>query len=147
MNLKRFSILSTFTTGVIIGLLVSMNLISSIDLIAKVASGNKIIVFYFHNQERNYTCVQFERLTKKAVTDAFKKELDESKIEFRVVNFDLPENRHFINEYKLVKKSVIVSDMNGSNVIRWKNLQRIWDKYSDEAPFLKYIRDEVREYL
>jgi hypothetical protein len=111
------------------------------------AKGDKIIVFYFHGDFRCHTCTKIEALTKKAVTEGFKKEIAPLKIEFLAVNMDKPANRHFVKDYRLDSKSVIVAEFTGSKQIRWKNLPKIWDYYSDEPMFLAYIRDEIKAYL
>ncbi len=107
----------------------------------------KIVVYYFHGEFRCKTCMRMEELTKKAVLGGFKKELSESKIELRVINVDTRANEHYTRQFKLDTKSVIVSEMLGDKIVRWKNCSRIWDLHSDEQKFVKYIQGEIKGYL
>jgi hypothetical protein len=145
MNIKRISILCIIAVIFVSGIFLIFAA-SKKDTSAN-ALGKKIIVYYFHGEFRCHTCLRIEELTQKAITGGFKKELVESKIEFKVINIDLPENGHFNKEYSLETKSVIVSEYNGSRQVRWKNLPKIWDYYSDDSMFVKYIQSEVKEYL
>ncbi len=111
------------------------------------ATGDKIMVYYFHGDFRCRTCTLIEALTRKAVAENFKKEVSESRLEFKAVNIDKAANAHFVKDYNLETKSVIVAQFNGSKQTRWKNLPKIWEYYSDESAFLKYIRAEINKYL
>lgn len=73
--------------------------------------------------------------------------MKDGKLVWRLVNVDEPANRHFIDDYQLYAKSVVVSDVRGGEEVRWKNLAKIWQLLNDENAFIKYIQDEVRVYL
>jgi hypothetical protein len=110
-------------------------------------SHKKILVYYFHNDFRCYSCTQIETLTRKAVTENFQKELAESTVELKVINVDKAENEHFVEDYNLETKSVIMVEYSGSKQVRWKNLSKIWDYFYKEDVFASYIRDELNRYL
>lgn len=111
------------------------------------AAGNRIIVYYFHGEFRCHTCMQIEQLTKKAVAEGFKREVAGSKIRLRLVNVDRPENRHYVTDYGLETKSVIIAEYDGQRQIRWKNLAGIWDYHTDETAFIAYVQREIKKYL
>ena len=111
------------------------------------AKGRKIVVYYFHGEFRCHTCTMIEELTRKAVAEGFRKEVSESRLEFKAVNTDRAGNAHFVRDYKLETKSVVVAEFSGSKQTRWKNLPKIWEYSSHETAFMKYIRDEIKEYL
>ena len=66
---------------------------------------------------------------------------------WRLVNLDEPANKHFIDDYQLYAKSVIIADVRDGEEVRWKNLMKVWQLTGDKALFMKYIQDEVRAYL
>lgn len=109
--------------------------------------GHKIIVFYFHGNVRCYTCNLIEKLTKEAVKEGFGDEIKKGLIEIKVVNVQDPENNHYIRDYRLYSKSVIVSDTTEGKEQRWKNLQKVWELTRKDAEFKEYVQKEVREYL
>ena len=107
----------------------------------------KVIVFYFHGNFRCYTCKRIEQLTVKAVTEAFSDEIKKGVVELQVLNVEDPQYRHFINDYQLYTRSVVVSDFRQGKQKRWKNLQKVWELVHNEEAFGKYIKQEVQEYL
>ncbi len=110
------------------------------------ASG-KIITYYFHGTNRCRTCLKIEELTKITVNTHFQDELKKGRLQWQPVNIDLPENKHFVEDYNLYTRSVVVVDMRGEKVSRWKNLERIWQLVSKEDVFKQYIQKEVAAYL
>jgi len=108
---------------------------------------HKVIVFYFYGNVRCYTCKRIERLTKEAVKEGFGEEMKNGVVEMKAVNVQEPRNNHFIKDYRLYTKSVIVSDLKQGKEERWKNLQRVWELVRNDEAFKKYVQKEVKEYL
>jgi len=104
-------------------------------------------VYYFHTTQRCASCKKIEALADEAIRSGFSKELAQGKLEWRPVNTDEPSNRHFITDYKLYTKSVVVVDLTDPKQERWKNLPKIWELLRDEAAFRQYVQGEVRAYL
>ena len=73
--------------------------------------------------------------------------MKEGKVVWRLVNLDEPANTHYIEDYQLYSKSVIVSDVRDGEEVRWKNLMKVWQLTNDKAAFIRYVQDEVRDYL
>ena len=65
----------------------------------------------------------------------------------RVVNYEKPENRHFIKDYELVTKSLILVRFVNGKQIEWTNLKLVWQLYKSEEAFFNYVNQEVRKYL
>jgi len=106
-----------------------------------------IVVYYFHGTNRCYSCTRLEKLTYLAVAEGFEQELADGRVKFAAVNVEQDENKHFIKDYKLYTKSVIVSDVVQGKENRWKNLKRVWEQLRDEQAFKDYVQKEVRQYL
>jgi hypothetical protein len=68
-------------------------------------------------------------------------------MEWRPVNTDEPGNEHYRDDYSLYTKSVVVSDLQDNEEIRWKNLDQVWQLLGNEAEFKDYIREEVEAWL
>lgn len=107
----------------------------------------KVIVFYFHGNFRCSTCKRIERLTVEAVTETFGDELKNGLLELNVVNVEKPENNHFIKEYQLYTRSVIVSEVTDGTEQRWENLNKVWELVRNEEAFKHYIQKEIAGYL
>ena len=60
---------------------------------------------------------------------------------------DEPLNRHFIEDLQLVTRSVVLAEYRDGNVVRWKNLDRVWQLVRNQDAFTAYIRDETSAFL
>jgi hypothetical protein len=108
---------------------------------------HKVIIFYFYGNVRCFTCKQIERLTKEAVKEGFGEEMKNGVVQMKAVNVQEPRNNHFIKDYRLYTKSVIVSDLKQGKEERWKNLLRVWELVRNDEAFKRYVQKEVKEYL
>lgn len=113
--------------------------------LATVPSTAKEIVYYFHTNFRCETCRSFEAYTRAELVADFSRELKDGTIEFQVVNVEAKGNEHFVQDYQLETKSVVL--VAPGKKTRWKNLDQIWHKISTEAGFKKYIQAEVSAFL
>ena len=111
------------------------------------ANNHQVIVYYFHGKYRCFTCKQIEQLTREAVVDFFDYEINTGLIELKVINVDELENRHFVKDYQLFTRSVVVSDIINGKEKQWKNLQKVWELVRNDEAFKKYIRNEIKAYL
>jgi len=108
---------------------------------------DKIIAYYFHGTRRCVTCKKIEAYSQEAIESKFKRELESGQLEFHSVNFDEEDNKHFIKDYELYTKSLVVCDYNKGKQARWKNLEKIWQHVRDKEEFFKYVQNEISSYL
>ncbi len=106
-----------------------------------------VIVYYFHTTRRCYSCRLLEALTKEAIEREFSDALRQHRLEYRPINIDLEKNQHFVDDYRLYTKSVVLVQFMGGEPARHKNLQKVWTLLRDKPAFLQYVREEVRAYL
>jgi hypothetical protein len=114
---------------------------------APVTVNDKIIVYYFHNNMRCPTCYKLENYAKAEVESAFTDAVKNGKLEWRTVNVDDRGTEHFVEDYKLYTKSVIVSTVKDGKESSWKNLDKIWQLVHEEGKYREYIRSEVSACL
>jgi len=108
---------------------------------------HKVIAYYFHTNTRCSTCVKIEQYSHEAIEQGFPEELKNGTLEMRVVNYEQPEHRHFIQDYKLVSKSLVLVNMVNGKQTKWTNLKLVWQLTGHKDAFLNYVRKEVRAYL
>ena len=108
---------------------------------------HKVIAYYFHTSTRWSTCRKIEEYSQSAIKLGFPDELKSGKLELRIVNYEKPENRHFIKDYKLVTKSLILVKLVNGKQTEWTNLKLVWQLYKNEEAFFNYVNQEVRKYL
>ena len=107
----------------------------------------QIVVYYFHGDVRCPTCHKLESYAKEALDTYFAQDLAGGKIKWMPTNVDTAGNEHFIKDYELVTKSVILSKVVDGRQIVWKNLDQIWDLVSEKEKYLAYVRDSVGEFV
>ena len=111
------------------------------------AQNSKVIAYYFHGTFRCSTCRTIEEYSHDAIQTYFAKELQNGKLEFRPVNVEEPENKHFIQDYQLVTRSLVLSLMSDGKETKWKNLPDVWKLVRDKDKFFQYVKDEVEIFL
>ena len=110
-------------------------------------AGSKVVLYYFRGNERCQTCMKFESYTEQAIQEAFAGQLNNGELVWKMVNTDEPANKHFVSDYQLYSKSIVVVENRDGKRGRWKNLEKIWELVGDKNTFVKYITDEVGTYL
>ncbi len=108
----------------------------------------KLTVYYFHTNYRCKTCNKFESLTKEVVEQDFKESADDRNIEFKLVNIENDSNKHYIDQYQIVTKTLILSLEGKELELQWKNLEKIWTLVREgDGVFKNYIRQEIKVFL
>ena len=120
---------------------------TSIDVSENKVAQKKLVAYYFFTTYRCRSCNMIENLTKQAILSGFEDQISKGLLEFKTVNIDLPENEHYIKDYKLYTKSVIVSTQVNGKESGWKNLDQVWTLLRDENKFIEYIQKEVKALL
>jgi hypothetical protein len=111
------------------------------------AQKHRVIATYFHGNVRCATCRKVEAYAREAVEEGFRSEIEAGVVEFRAVNVDAPENAHFIEDYRLTNKSVVVTEEVDGVVARWAKLDEVWGFVGNHDVYLAYVQDAVRGYL
>lgn len=107
---------------------------------------NRVVVTYFYTDVRCPSCIKIETYAKEAVERDFASGLKSGTVEWRAINTDTRGNEHFLTDYQLFTKSVIVSQITGGKEDRWKNLPEVWPLLGKKAKFQDYVTREVRAY-
>lgn len=70
-----------------------------------------------------------------------------SQIVFRSVNYDEPENAHFLTEYKLPCPSLVLVHQENGKDRNWKLLGQTWDHVQIPPMLDQYIEEETTKFL
>ena len=106
-----------------------------------------VIVYYFHGNTRCETCENIKAYAREAVESGFAGPLEEGRLEWRAVNYELPENEHFAAQFELIATTVVLVEMRDGSRKQWKNLVRVWELVGDKESFVEYVRDRIGGYL
>lgn len=104
-------------------------------------------VYYFYTNTRCSSCTAIEAYTRAAVEKHFKEDYKGWRVTFKGVNTDEEANAHFVQDYWLNSKSVVVQRYAGAAPNRWARLDKVWTLLGDKAAFEAYVAGETRKLL
>ncbi len=107
----------------------------------------KVIAYYFHGTFRCTTCRTLESYSREVVEQRFGADISKGRLQFKVVNFELPENRHFVKDYQLFTKSLVLVRFTKGRQAEYKVLNDIWELVEDKSAMQAYVEREVRDCL
>ncbi len=116
-------------------------------LAAERTSAGKVTAYYLHGTFRCYTCNMMEKYSKEAIETNLKDALASGKLEFKAVNVEQKGNEHFVNDYRIYTKSVVLSLVKDSKEVKWKNLDKIWEYVRNQQKFKDYVTAETKAFL
>ncbi len=111
------------------------------------AEAKTAAVYYFYTNTRCSSCKAIEEYTKAAVEKNFTADYNGWKVVFKGVNVDDEANSHFVQDYFLNSKSVVVQKFAGEKALKWAKLEKIWQLLGDKEAFTGYITAETRKLL
>jgi hypothetical protein len=111
------------------------------------APDQRLVVYYFHGNKRCRTCRTIEAYTAEAIKTGFEDELQSGRLEWKVVNVDDAENEHFVQDYQLTTRTVVLVDIDQGNERKWTKLERVWDLVQNKEEFVDYITENTNTYL
>jgi hypothetical protein len=59
----------------------------------------------------------------------------------------LPENRHFVENFQLRLSSLVIIRFKEGKQAEWRNLEKIWDHVGDLTDFVEYVQKNVKVFL
>lgn len=108
-----------------------------------------ISVYYFYSEPRCHTCKTIEKYSKLVVNKGFKDELQNDKIEWKLIDMKKAENKHYVEDYDLYTKSLVISvrERDTGKEVEWKNLKRVWKLVDDKEKFTTYVTEKINKFL
>lgn len=111
------------------------------------AATEQVIAYYFHGTVRCETCLLIEKLATMVVEQEFTTELATNRLVFTPVNYELPENTHFLTDYKLPCPSLVLVKRRDGKEEDWKLLADTWQLVHEPIKLNAYVESEVRHFL
>jgi len=105
------------------------------------------IVYYFYTSKRCTTCRKIEQFSEEAVKQKLKVPVEAGKVQWKTLNIEIPENEHFVKDFQLYTKSVIVAEYKDGKPVRWENLPDIWKLVRNREQFVDYVAGETRRFM
>jgi hypothetical protein len=108
------------------------------------AASPGVLVYYFHATTRCATCRTIEAYARETVATRFAADIEARRLAWQAVNVDDPANRHFIRDFQLYTRSVVVVDAKDPK--RYKVLDRVWQLVRNKPAFQAYVEQEIRSF-
>ena len=113
----------------------------------QVAEVVQVIAYYFHGTFRCETCLRIEKQAQELIKSRFATEVASEQLVFKPVNYDKPENAHFLKDYKLPCPSLVLVRQKGDKDQEWKLLNKTWEHVENLVKFNEYVEGEVEKFL
>jgi hypothetical protein len=114
---------------------------------SSVGAENTVAAYYFYTTDRDEDSRKAEKLAYDALTSQFSAALRAGKLEWYALNSDLPENKHYLTNYGVPPRSLLIIEYKGSQALQWRNCDKIWNLVNNEESFKNYVIKEVNGYL
>ena len=115
---------------------------------AKPQAGQPVVIArYCHGHARCSNCLRIEQYSREAVETGLRKDIDSGRLRFEVVNVEEPANRHYVQDYGLYTKSLVLIARAGGKEVRHKVLNDVWTHLNDKDAFMAYVRTETESFL
>jgi hypothetical protein len=105
------------------------------------------VVYYFYTNTRCSSCTTIEAYTREAVAKHFTQPYKGWRVEFRGVNIEDKANEHFVQNYWLNSKAVVVQKFEGDKPLKWGLLKSVWQLLGDKEKFMDYVALETRKVI
>ncbi len=107
----------------------------------------KTVVYYFSTSSRCASCMRIEAWTKECLEQEFSSELKAGRIDWKPVNLEENGNMHFVDDFKLTAKTVIVCNYRDGKAGQYVDLVDVWQLLNDKGRFFLLVRTKVKEFL
>jgi hypothetical protein len=92
---------------------------------------------YFHAKHRCPTCETIEAYAH----DALSSEIEQGNIAWKIADYTAAENKPIVQQCEVFTSTVVLLDVQDGKVIRWKNLEDVWNYTSDKTAFTSFINE------
>jgi len=103
----------------------------------------RTVVYYFHGNVRCYSCKKIEAYTREAIQSGFPEELKNGSLELKTINVEESAHEHFVQDFQLYTRSVVLERRLDDKQQQWKNLDQVWNLIRSKADFIDYVQKET----
>lgn len=127
-------------------------MLMAIGAVAPVASAAPtapppVVAYYLHREIRCVSCLLVEEMAQWAIEARYGDQIAAGDLAFQPVNIEAPGQEHFEQDFELEYLSLVLAEYDGDQLVRWQNLERIWDLYETPTDFDAYLHAEIDTFL
>ena len=102
------------------------------------ATSASVAVYYFHGSIRCEKCLEIERISREIVLSFYADDIVAGRVKWDSVNYELPKNRHFLDDFNLGLPSLAV-ECRKNGVVRRTVLTNTWEKVEVQEDLEDYV--------
>jgi hypothetical protein len=106
-----------------------------------------VVMIYFDGGKDCSTCDKLEGYAYETLRQEFNESLEAGTLAWQRLNMDAPENEHYVTEFGLYTKSIVLIRLENGDRLRHENLEKIWDLVYDKVEYQAYIRERLQDFL
>jgi hypothetical protein len=106
-----------------------------------------VVAYYLHREMRCVSCLLVEDMARFAIESRYGEQLADGRLAFQLVNIEAPGQEHYEQDFELEFLSLVLAEYDGDRLVRWRNLERIWDLYETPSAFDEYLHNEIDTFL
>lgn len=106
-------------------------------------AADRVVAMYFHRTQRCPTCKKMGSYAEEAVKKAFAKEIKSGTVAYYYIDFQDQKNAKLTKGYQVSGPALIVAKIANNKVVKYKDLEKIWENVADKPAFLKYVQDNL----
>jgi hypothetical protein len=112
-----------------------------VGLNAKLAE-TQFSAVYFHAPHRCPTCRKIENFSH----EALKPDIEAGTLAWQIADYTADDNASLVDHFKVFTSTVVLVEVQDGKVVRWKNLEEVWNYTSDQADFTAFIKRAWSEF-
>ena len=112
-----------------------------VSLDAKLAK-TQFSAVYFHAPHRCPTCRKIESFSHEALTP----EIEAGSVAWQIADYTADINASLVDQFKVFTSTIVLVEVQDGKVVRWKNLEEVWNYTSDHADFTAFINHAWSEF-
>lgn len=141
-------------TGVMLGFVGLSLVLASMDVVGwrgaatipaasdPAAASARYTAIFFHAPHRCPTCIKIEKYSH----DALQPEIENGALVWQVKDYTTTDNATMINQMEVMTSTVVLAEQRNGKIVRWKNLEQVWDHTHDQSQFAAFMQDAWKEF-
>ena len=105
------------------------------------------LLYYFNRKFRCQSCEVLESTLQNTLQITYADHFGAGRLAMCVINVDDPENRHYLEQFEIFSNSIVIVEKKSGNILRYKNIEAIWDVSEDREAITRVLKSEVDEFL
>ena len=102
----------------------------------------RLAAIYFHATHRCPTCKKIEAYSH----EALQPDIDGGKLTWETADYTAPENEALVSKLKVLTSTVVMVEKRGGQIVRWKNLEQVWDHTHNQSDFTAFMHNAWKEF-